>query len=277
MTPQYPYPLSESDLNNLRTWFSRYVHSFYSQDAAVQRGLLLKEKHSLKVCDEILDIGRKLHLSDKNLRLAETMALLHDIGRFEQFTRYRTFVDRKSENHGELGVKVLQQEKTLRALNEGTRDLILKTILYHNRLSIPEDETPVCIYFTKLLRDADKLDIFAIASTYYANHAEKSSAIELDLPDTPEVSNEVLAGIRERKMVGMRQLRSLNDFKLLQMAWVYDVHFQPAFQMIYERDYLRKIRDTLPESEKIDRIYADLQSYVKKKSEISDPGQVLPF
>jgi hypothetical protein len=53
-------------------------------------------------------------------------------------------------------------------------------------------------------------------------------------------------------MICMQQLRSLNDFKLLQMAWIYDVIYQPAFQMIYEQDYLKKIRDKLPASEKID-------------------------
>ena len=61
---------------------------------------MLKEKHSLRVCNEILNIGKNHNLTDNNLRLAEAMALFHDIGRFEQYTRYQTFVDKKSENHG---------------------------------------------------------------------------------------------------------------------------------------------------------------------------------
>jgi hypothetical protein len=52
------------------------------------------------------------------------------------------------ENHGGLGVKVLQHEKTLAALNEDTQELVLKTISYHNRLSVPEDESHMCIYFS---------------------------------------------------------------------------------------------------------------------------------
>jgi len=35
--------------------------------------------------------------------------------------------------------------------------------------------------------------------------------------------------------------------------------------MIYERDYLKKIRDALPASEKIDQIYFKLMSYLKEK------------
>jgi hypothetical protein len=272
MVSQNHYLLTESDLNNLKKWFSQYVQSFYSSDPLIQQAMVLKEDHSLRVCIEILNIGKKLGLSNDALRIAETMALFHDIGRFEQFTRYQTFVDRKSENHGELAVKILQQQKTLVNLEEATRDLILKAISYHNRLNIPENESPVCIFFSRLLRDADKLDIFNLVSTYYyGNHAQRSAAIELDLPDTSELSSEILDSLREGKMVSMLQLRSLNDFKLLQMAWVYDINFPPTFQIIYERDYLRKIRDTLPASERIDQIYSRLMSYLKKRSNSNTP------
>ncbi|GAB6270755.1 MAG TPA: HD family phosphohydrolase [Syntrophaceae bacterium] len=270
MVSQNEYQVTESDLDHLKQWFSRYVQSFYSADPVVQEGLVLKEKHSFRVCDEILNIGRKMDLSKNNLRLAEVMALFHDIGRFEQFARHKTFVDKKSENHGQLGVKVLEQENALAALPADARELILKSISYHNRLSVPEDESHICLYFSRLLRDADKLDIFHLVSTYYyADGAERSAAIELDLPDTPEVSEEIMACLSEGKLISMQHLRSLNDFKLLQMAWVYDVNYSPTFQMIYERDYLRKIRDTLPATEGIDRIYARLMSYLKENIDAS--------
>ena len=266
MPSENEYLLTESALSDLKEWFSRYIQSFYSSDPIIQQALELKEKHSLRVCNEILNIGKELDLSHNNLRLAEAMALFHDIGRFEQFTRYQTFVDKKSENHGELGVKVLRQEKALAALDDDTQELILKAISYHNRLSIPEDEIHICTYFSKLLRDADKLDIYYLVSTYYySNEAQRSAAIELDLPNTPEVSEEIMTNIAERKMVSTHQLKTLNDFKLLQMSWVYDINCQPAFQIIYDRDYLRKIRDTLPATEEIDQIYSKLMSYLMEK------------
>ena len=275
MASQNQYQITESDLNNLRQWFSRYVKSFYSFDPIIQQALVLKENHSLRVCDEIINIGKHLDLNHNSLRLAEAMALFHDIGRFEQYTLYLTFVDKKSENHGELGVKVLKDKKALAALDEDTQELILKAISYHNRLSVPEDESHICIYFSKLLRDADKLDIFNLVSTYYyINHAERSAAVELDLPDSPEVSAEILDSLQEGKMIRIQQLRSLNDFKLLQMAWIYDINFQPTFQMIHERDYLKMIRETLPASERIDQIYFSLLSHLKRNSKFSAPKQL---
>lgn len=175
-------------------------------------------------------------------------------------------MDSKSENHGELGVKVLKQVKALAALDEDTQDLILKAIPYHNRLSIPEDEPHIYTCFSKLLRDADKLDIYCLVTHYYnSNEAQRSAAVELDLPDTPEVSEEVMTSLTEGKMISLHQLKSLNDFKLLQMAWVYDVNYQPTFRMIYERDFLKKIRDTMPATEGINRIYSRLISYLKEK------------
>jgi hypothetical protein len=67
-------------------------------------------------------------------------------------------------------------------------------------------------------------------------------------------------------MISMEQLRTRNDFKLLQMAWIYDVNFPPTFRMIAERGYLETIRNTLPASERIDRIYARLIARTREQS-----------
>jgi hypothetical protein len=259
--------LSQEHLEGLKVWFSQYIRPFYSGNPLIQQPLKLKEEHSQRVCDAILDIGKKLVLSEKDLRIAEAIALFHDIGRFEQITRYRTFVDRKSENHAELGVKVLKKEKVLSALDDGTRSLILKAISNHNRLTIKGDESPVCIFYSQLLRDADKLDIFELFSHYYyGSPEERNSAVELDLPDLPDVSEEVLTTLQQDNVVGNQQLKSLNDFKMLQMAWVYDINFQPTFQIVREKHYLKKLRDTLPASERIDQIYLRMILYIEKKT-----------
>ncbi len=268
MTTRSAYLLTQHDLNQLKEWFSCYAQSFYTDNPLIHETIVLKEQHSLRVCDEILNIGRRLNLSANHLRLAEAIALFHDVGRFEQFTRHRTFVDAKSQNHAQLGVNVLRAQKTLAALNEDTQEIILKAVAYHNRISIPEDESPACLYFSKLIRDADKLDILNLfADHYYAPPHERSSVVELDLPDTPGVSDDVITCLEEGKMIKTQQLQSLNDFKLLQMAWIYDINFRPTFQMIQERGYLEKIKNTLPSSEKIDAIYKRLVRDLCKHSE----------
>lgn len=277
MPSQNLYFITEADLNRLKNWFTQYVHSFYSSDPFIQQAVLLKENHSLRVCHEILLIGKQLALNANQMMLAEAIALLHDIGRFEQITRHRTFVDAKSENHAQLGVKVLRREGPLAILAEETQALILSAICHHNRMSIPEDETPACIFFTKMIRDADKLDIFNLFTEYYnAPPENRSSAVELDLPDIPVISDEVVAAVREGKMVPLRQLQSLNDFKLLQLAWIYDINFQPTFQMIQERDYLGKIWNTLPPSKKIYPIYGPLFHHLRASCGFQAAAQSMP-
>jgi putative nucleotidyltransferase with HDIG domain len=274
MNLQHNGNLSIQSLSKLKSRFSQYVHSFFSSDPIIQQAIELKENHSLRVCSEILNIGKKLDLSDNDLRIAEAMALLHDIGRFEQYTRYRTFLDNKSENHGELGVNVLRQQQTLADLDETTRNLILKAVSCHNRFSIPEDESFACVFFSKLLRDADKLDIMNLHATYYhVNPAERIAAVELDLPDinTPEVPEDILDSLQEGRMVRIQQLKSVNDYKIFQMSFIYDINFQPTFQTILDRNYLKLIRDTMPASESIDHVYSLLMSYLKKGSNSNTP------
>lgn len=273
MISNRPYPVTESDLSHLEQWFIRYVHSFISADPLVQEAFTLKEKHSWRVRDEIRNIGLRLQLPADALRLAEAMALLHDIGRFEQFRRHRTFADGKSENHGTLGVRVLQKEKALAFLAEETQSLILKTVAYHNRMTVPANESPDCLYFTHLLRDADKLDIFHLLSDYYdAPPDKRNAAVGLELPDTPGISDDVLSCLQNGRMIEIEHVQSLNDFKLLQMAWIYDINFQPTFQFIYERRYIEIIRNTLPASEQIDRIYDRLSLDLRKRAEEGNTG-----
>lgn len=100
-----------------------------------------------------------LALDKNSCFIARTIALFHDIGRFEQFIKYQTYNDAISENHAELSVKVLETEKILDMLSVWEKDLIVKVIKYNNKHKIPLDESDRCLMFAKLVRDADKIDI----------------------------------------------------------------------------------------------------------------------
>lgn len=259
--------MNKENIENLKNWFVTYVQTFKSGNADFQRNIILKEEHTIRVCQEILDIGKKLELSDENLRLAEVMALLHDIGRFEQYARYKTFVDRNSEDHAELGVKILQEKEVLNNFDKSVQSLILRTILYHNRAHLPQKETKTCLFFTKLLRDADKLDIWRVVTNYYRQRNKKrNDAIELGLPDTPEISFNVYKDLIGKRIVDVTRLKNLNDFKLLQVGWIYDINFAPTFQCVQNRGYLKMIRKTLPQLEQIEKIFTVVQSHLDEKT-----------
>ena len=259
--------MNERIVQDIKEWFDRYIQKFKSSDADWQRNIDLKEKHTRKVGKEILFIGEKLGLSNNALNLAEVIALLHDIGRFEQFATYNTFVDRDSADHAELSIKIIRENNILNKIDESIQGLILRTILYHNRLTLPQKETKKCLFFTKLLRDADKLDIWRVVIDYYNDKENgiQNDTIELGLPDTPGISYKVYKDLLERKTVKFINLKNLNDFKLLQIGWVYDINFLPTFQTIKNRHYLERIRNYIPKSMKINEIFDVVQSYMDEK------------
>ncbi|MBN2401846.1 MAG: hypothetical protein JXN64_05560 [Spirochaetes bacterium] len=54
--------------------------------------------------------------------------LLHYIGRFEQYARYKTFVDIRSENHALPGIKILKESKILKTIDPDMREIVLRAI-----------------------------------------------------------------------------------------------------------------------------------------------------
>ena len=253
-------------LTELKIWFEDYVDTFKQIDETISCNIILKEVHTKKVCNEILYIGKNIGLDGNDLQLAEAIALFHDIGRFEQYKRYGTFIDKNSVNHAELGVKILCEKEVLNILERSTRDLILRTILYHNRLKLPVDETKSCYFYTKLLRDADKLDIWRINIEYYGQkNRVRNYAIELDLPDSDDVSDSIYHCIMNMKNANIKDVKNINDFKLLQMGWVYDINYKPTLHRFKEQSYLNKYMDFLPNTEKVNNVFDKINSYLTEK------------
>lgn len=260
----------EPILLKLKVWFEDYISGFNSNDPMLQQNMTLKAEHTRRVCEAILMIGGSLDLSCEDLSIAEICALLHDIGRFEQYKKYRTFSDHKSEDHASLGVDVIQKLHVLDGIGPETAQIIVRTVKYHNRAALPEKQTSRGLLFLKLVRDADKVDIWRVVTEYYnrsGNHRNRS--IELDLPDTPQVSDAVYDALMNRNLVQMSDLKTLTDFKLLQLGWVYDLNFPMTFQIVREKRFLESIRNALPRSSsRVKEIYEMAQAHVAEKIKI---------
>ena len=251
-------------LLKLKNWFDDYTSGFYSKEPMVQQNMILKAEHTRRVCEAILIIGGSLNLSSEDLFIAETCALLHDIGRFEQYKRYRTFSDHKSKDHAALGVDVIQELHVLDGIAPETAEMIVRAVKYHNRAILPENQTPRGLLFLKLLRDADKVDIWRVVTEYYhRSENQRNRSIELDLPDTPQVSDAVYDSLMNRTLVQMSDLKTLTDFKLLQMGWVYDLNFPMTFQIVREKRFLESLWDALPtSSSRVREIYKMVLGHV---------------
>ncbi|HDQ45859.1 MAG TPA: HD domain-containing protein [bacterium] len=250
----------------LEKWFDQHVRGFDGEDPDVSENIRLKVTHTVKVREACRRIAKSLRLGEGDRLLAEACGLMHDVGRFEQYARFKTFVDAKSVDHAELGASLLEKESVLDSLRPGERHVIIRAVRYHNRLSLFLNDSPRVLFFTKLLRDADKIDIYRVVTDYYRTaHVRRNEAIQLDLPDTPEISGQVIADIHAKRLVKKAHLRTLNDFKLLQMAWVYGFNFAETCRIVRGRGYLEKIRQTLPDTDEVERLYQTLLSDLKAR------------
>ncbi|MFA6617635.1 MAG: HD domain-containing protein [Candidatus Neomarinimicrobiota bacterium] len=254
--------VTEKLLQKCLDWLSDFVFSYSDPDPAIQENYDIKRIHTYKVREEIKFLGKELGLKNDALRLAEIIGLFHDLGRFEQYARYKTFKDNLSEDHAALGVKIINDAGLLASFQELPASIIRNAILFHNRLSIPEGEKDPYLFYEKLIRDADKLDIWRVVLKYYYRGNDKiNKEIEWTSTQSTAISKKVLEDIHNKRSVLTKHVQNLNDFKLLQMAWVFDLNFEISMEEVKKRKYLEKMRDTLAQSAEIDKVYNILISH----------------
>jgi len=256
--------METEQLEKFKVWFGEHVAGFYGDDPYVNANLKLKEDHTRRTCTEMLYLAEELALPENQKRIAEVIALFHDIGRFTQFVKYRTYNDPRSENHCLLGLDVLRQTNVLEPVAAEERELIERAVEYHGIRELPDDLDGQCLLFSKMIRDADKLDVFYLTTEAYARYAENPGELELpiELPDEPYCSPGVLEAVLAGRLVDYSELKTLNDMKLLQLGWVYNVNFTATLRRIQKRGFLKTLFGFLPNSEDIENVKEKILAYV---------------
>lgn len=219
--------MQQEQLDNLKQWFTQYVAEFYAAgDDFLNDNIKLKECHTHRVCHEMRQLSTALRLDDNDCRVAEAVALLHDVGRFPQLQQYRTYKDADSENHCLLGVKVLKEAGILENFDVDERAVIEKAVEVHGAKDLPPLDVQTEL-FAKLIRDADKIDIYELLIENYRILAEEPEKFkwEVEFPDTDECNPDVIDAILNQQLISYDKIKTINDAKLLQLGWVYDIYF----------------------------------------------------
>lgn len=255
-----------SQISFFKEWFAGYTKSFYSQDPGEQQFISLKVDHTYEVCKNIVAIAREQSLGSHQVILAEAIGLFHDVGRFPQFAKYKTFKDSISVNHGKLGAEILGNLKILDDLGERERELILNSVKFHNTFTVPDLQDREVILFLKMIRDADKLDIWRVfLELAEAEGKSKESQAAHGLPDSPGYSEAVMETIRNGRTVSLSLLKSINDFRLMELSWVYDLNFRTSMRMLIERDYIPKIARSLPNTPEVNTITKLVDDFARRR------------
>ncbi|MBI5483524.1 MAG: HD domain-containing protein [Deltaproteobacteria bacterium] len=245
--------MEQAQFDSLLQWFENFVKPYLETDEEGRRNILLKIVHTRKVCEAMALLCAGEGLSPEETRIASAVALLHDVGRFPQYRRWRTFRDSDSDNHARLAIDVIREEKLLSCLEQQEQLLIEEAVRFHNLLELPSQAQSLTRLYIKLIRDADKIDIWRVFSELLAlPDTERASAATLGLADLPEVvSDGCINALANGSVVQLDSVRTLNDFKLLQISWVYDLNFASSRRLLLERGHIPALASYLPERDDI--------------------------
>lgn len=243
-----------------------YIHSYQSDDEVDNHNYNLKREHTNKVIGYTEVLTRSLKCDEDTVLIAEMSALLHDVGRFEQYRIYKSFLDSESRDHAEIALKLIEDNGWLDSLSKFSRNMIKKAIYYHNKFSISETENPAVVFVSKILRDADKIDILDIASKEFSEDTKiKNPVFSYNLKESDDVSRPVLLSMLSGSMPNKSDLRTVADFKMLQISLVYDINFRESFLIINKNKYLKRIFETLPLNDEIYEAYNKARVYVENR------------
>lgn len=254
--------MRKHDLTVFKNWFYTYSNSFLNNDENFNYHIILKRDHCKRVSEEIIQLGKSLGLKKEDLRLAELIGLYHDIGRFEQYSIYKTFSDEKSRDHADLGARVVKNEAVFNDIDYQEKSIIYSSIRMHNKLTLNGNITGKRFFFISLLRDADKLDIWKVLIAHYKSENKHNNPVLLDLPDIPCIAEKVEEAISSKKLVRKEHIKSVNDFIILNMSWIFDLNFPFTFQEVIKRNYISTLSDLLPDTTQTQKITKMVNRYI---------------
>ena len=250
-------------LDSFHTYADRFIRE--SDD---NLPYILKKEHTLAVVANIDILCTELALNAQETFLARTSALLHDFGRFRQYETWNTFSDGASTDHASLGVAEIEAHQILDRLNALEKADITASVAVHNKFSVPEKMTPRAKLLSRLVRDADKIDIYRVMAEKYLQdrslRKEENQFITLGLEESQEISDHLVQQLFEHKLLDKNEVKTLNDLKLLQVSWLFDLNFCQSICLVRKRGHLERIFNTLPQTPRIRELEAFIQSFVSR-------------
>ena len=224
------------DNNKARLELKNYLQNYDVENPRIA----LKVSHIYRVAVMSKKVAEELNLTKEQVELAEIIGLLHDIGRFEQVKRYDTFQDRLSVDHANLGVEILKENNFLKVFCEDEKyhDIILTAIQNHNKFKIDSLLKGETLLQSKIIRDADKIDILNFL-TFESFETLYKRADITDVPISKVMLDEFFKG---KQVERSKQVTYMDDW-LSNITYIFDINFKPSFKILQEKDYINKIID----------------------------------
>ena len=222
------------DIIKAKNFYKEYISKYNPEEPR----FALKIAHIYRTAEKAKWLAEKLKLNQEDILLAELIGLLHDIGRFEQVKKYNTFLDKISINHGEYGVKVLFDDNLIRNFIEDNQydEIIRKAILNHNKDRIKNIYNDRELIHCKIIRDADKLDIF-----YVILNDSLEASYPLDRYPKEHVSKKIKEEFINKYEINYADIKTCVDLLVGQLAYIFDINYLYTLEKINNENYLEKL------------------------------------
>ena len=230
--------------------FNQYVKKYDLKD----KNIMGKYHHSFRVMEFCKTIAKSLNLNETDVSIAALCGLLHDIARFQQWTKYQTFKDDFSFDHGDEGAKILKENNFIDEFtnNPMIANIVIHSVQYHNKLKLPEiDEKN--LLFIKIVRDADKLDIM----TEQGNKIEDNNIV---------LKENLLSSIYQKEICKNEDIINDTDYVLRLLSWVNDLNFSYSYSYLNEKKIIQKKINLLEMYGEVEQTQK-LKNYLSKRLE----------
>ena len=255
------------DFQKAMNAFQNYLKDFDTEYGKID----LKIRHTygvVRACEYIVD---KLELNEEDKELAKLIALLHDIGRFEQIRQSDCFIDSSNMDHAILGNDILFNNNLIRKFVEDDKydNIISKAILNHNKLSIEAGLSERELLHAKIIRDADKLDNFRVKSEDdFENIIDNASK---EILENDVVSDNIYNDFMNDRVIVSKDRKTYLDFWVSYLAFMFDFNYIYGLEYIKEKNYINIIIDRLDykkeeTKQKIEEIRKHALEYVDNKT-----------
>lgn len=255
------------DITKAKKVFKEYIKKYDPTNGKIA----IKIAHMYRVAEIAKNTAKYLKLPEEDVKLAELIGLLHDIGRFEQIKQFNTFDDKKSINHGELGIKILFNDNLIRQFIEDNSydKIIYLAIINHNKnqSALTKDVTDQERIHMNIIRDSDTLDILNIIIDDNTNQKA--------LYDKEDLSDEILSDEIYNEFINYRELdygkiHNSADLLITRYMFIWNMNYKYALQEIKKRNYLEKLYNKFIYKDKntmdrITQIYNITSEYMNKK------------
>lgn len=246
--------------------FNKYVQAYDIHNPKVE----LKVKHTYSVVNKAKAIASSLSLEQEDIDLACLIALLHDIGRFEQLRIYNSFYDHQTVDHADLGVDILFKEKLIEALIDSREfdAIIYHAIKNHNKYQIEDGLSKRALLHANIIRDADKIDNLEIKCTMPLETVFDKGKEEIE---KQTITPEVFSYFKQHTTVLSTLRKTDLDVWLSHLAFVFDFHFPYCFKEVIEQNYIDTLYHRLayqnPKTkQQMQEIYQEVINYCKQKA-----------